>query len=272
MPKPPVGMYAGGAFARRARRSAAAPRLHRRAARLAGCGRLSAREAARRPRRSHGPAIINEMSSTTIVLPGQSATRRSPRQHHPAGGAMSTPTSTPIARPLHRRPALRRDPDGGVQQPPAGHRRGHGLDPDPLLLLHQHQGAPRLLDGAVRCGRPADRPGGPHPDPSRCDDRRGRGDPRALQPRGHEAGRRLHLQRSLPRGRQPSARHLDHHARPPRRASSASSAATSPTTPMSADARRARRRAPRARSSRKASACPSSASPATGEIDATCSS
>ena len=55
-----------------------------------------------------------------------------------------------------------------------GDRRGHGLDrrgdrrdADPRLALDQHQGAARLLDGAVqRRGRDA-LPGRAHPDPSR---------------------------------------------------------------------------------------------------------
>ena len=45
---------------------------------------------------------------------------------------------------------------------------------DPLRVLRQHQGAPRLLDRAVRRARADGRPGGAHPRPPRRDARRGR--------------------------------------------------------------------------------------------------
>ena len=160
VPKPPVIMYRGRPFDRgRAHRQQA--RLHRYASWLAGLRPSTSARAL--PVSRDGPRPVHrqrdERDDDRPARPERHC--RSPRQHHPAGGRMSTPVSTPIARPLHRRPALRRDPDGGVQQPPARHRRGHGLDPDPLVVLHQHQGAARLLDRAVRCA-----PAGSSPRPT----------------------------------------------------------------------------------------------------------
>ncbi len=61
--------------------------------------------------------------------------------------------------------------DGGWA---AGRLRGDGRGADPLRLLGQHQGAARLLDGALRRRRRAGDAGRAHPRPPRLDARRGR--------------------------------------------------------------------------------------------------
>ena len=99
---------------------------------------------------------------------------------------------------MSRRP----DHAAGDDRRPARRLRGDGRGADPLRLLGQHQGAPRLLDRALRRARRAGHAGRAHPRPPRLDARRGGRRPR----RGAAPRRRLDPQRPLP-GRHPPARH-----------------------------------------------------------------
>ena len=118
--------------------------------------------------RSDGPAIINEMSATTISCPAKSADGRSPRQHRPAGGRMSTPVSTSISMSAHRRPYRRSDPDGGVLAIASWRSpRTWARSCIRSSFSSNIKERPRLSDRAVRRARPADGPGRPHPHPSR---------------------------------------------------------------------------------------------------------
>ena len=100
-------------------------------------------------------------------------------------------------------------------------RRGDGRDADPRLAFDQHQGAARLLDGAVQRRRRDALPGRAHPDPSRQLPRPHQAHHAALPDPGHPAGRRLHRQRRLRGRRHAPARHragrADLHRRPPGR-------------------------------------------------------
>ena len=100
--------------------------------------------------RLSGPAVIDEMSATTLV---------------PPGCHLSVDRSGNLLLEIARHDRSHRH--GGVQQPAAVDHRGHGQHADPLLLLHQHQGAQGLLGRAVRRRRPADRAGLAHPAASR---------------------------------------------------------------------------------------------------------
>ncbi len=82
-----------------------------------------------------------------------------------------------------RRPTMREEPrderarpdhPAGADRRPARRLRRDGRDADPLRLLGQHQGAPRLLDRALRRRRRAGDAGRAHPRPPRLDARRGR--------------------------------------------------------------------------------------------------
>ena len=66
------------------------------------------------------------------------------------------------------------DRAAGPGRRPARRLRRDGRDADPLGLLGQHQGAPRLLDRALRRRRRAGDAGRAHPRPPRLDARRGR--------------------------------------------------------------------------------------------------
>ena len=114
------------------------------------------------------------------------------------------------------------------RQRPARDRRGDGRRPDPLRVLREHQGAPRLLDRAVRRARADGRPGGAHPRPPRRDARRGR--------RGHRAATRRPTTSSSSTTRSPAARtcptsrscRAPRSASPPRARTTRTSAAVEP--------------------------------------------
>ena len=106
-----------------------------------------------------GPAIF-ELPEATLVPPGWLAEVDPPGRWSP-GADEPRPGDAAGARRLAAR-GLRRD--------------GRGADPG--LVLREHQGAPRLLDGALRRGRRACDAGRAHTGASRIDARRGRGSAR----------------------------------------------------------------------------------------------
>ena len=91
-------------------------------------------------------------------------------------------------------------------------RRGDGRGARPLRVLGEHQGAARLLDGALRRARADGRAGRAHPRPPRRDARRGRGRHRA---RGPQPGDVCDPQRPVRRRHAPARHHarLAHGAR-----------------------------------------------------------
>ena len=117
----------------------------------------------------------------------------------------------------------RRDPGRapGARQRAPRDRRGDGRRARPLRVLGEHQGAPRLLDRALRRGGPDGHAGRAHPGPPRRDAGGGRRRPRA-RPR---AGRAVDPQRPVrgrdapprPHDRHPHGARLRGHARAPRR-------------------------------------------------------
>ena len=207
---------------------------------------IYARDALRPGNRFAGPAIVEQMDATTLVPPGwtrgsmrisTSSSRRDMSSDLPpqrvgrcraAGGGVR-------ARFVAHDPSVAVDGDTSLasrgrndQARPhhrRSHRRGHGLDrrgdrrdADPRLAFDQHQGAARLLDGAVQRRRRDAVPGRAHPHPSRQLPRPHQAHHAALPDAGHPAGRRLHRQRRLRGRRHASARHrrrrADLHRRP----------------------------------------------------------
>ena len=171
---------------------------HERAVRLRGSRpRHRARRGAngrgsRRRRRSHGRQARRSRARGPQVLELDGATA-----WVPAGWAGETDPHGTLSS------GERRD-----RHRAAGHRRvaprdrgGDGRRADPLGVLGEHQGASRLLDGALRPARPHGHAGGAHPRPSRRDARGGGG--------GHGArpgaGRAVDPQRPV-RGRNAPAR------------------------------------------------------------------
>ena len=116
---------------------------------------------------SGGPCVF-ELPETTLVLPpgwrAEVDERGNDRRR--SAGAMSS-----------ARPGLA--PGAGRRAARRLRRDGRGADP--LGALAQHQGAPRLLDRAVRRRRRAGDAGRAHPRPPRLDARRGRGGARLDQ-------------------------------------------------------------------------------------------
>ena len=136
--------------------------------------------AASRPRASEaaGPCVF-ELPEATLVLPPGGAPRSTRR-------ARSSPRRRRERRPRH---------PPGPRRRPARDLRGDGRGPDPLGALGQHQGAPRLLDRALRPRRRDGDAGRAHPGPPRLDARGRRRDPRARA----AAPGDLWAQRPLPR-------------------------------------------------------------------------
>ena len=168
-----------------------------------------------------GPAIVEQMDATTLVPPGMTARVDRVSQPDPGGGMNARRNRR---RPDHRRGDRRRH---GLD------RRGDRRDADPRLAFDQHQGAARLLDGAVQRRRRDAVPGRAHPDPSRQLPRPRAAHHAALPDPGHPAGRRLHRQRRLRGRRHASARHRAGRADLRRRPAWSPGRSTSRTMPTS---------------------------------------
>ena len=155
----------------------------------------------RRATTAEGPCVF-ELPEATLVLPPGLAGRGGRR-----AGRSCAERSDELTRP---RPGHA----PGPRRRAARRLRGDGRGARARGPLGEHQGAARLLDGAVRRRRRAGDAGRAHPGPPRLDARRGRRRAR----RGAPPGRRLDPQRPLPR-RHPPARHHPDLARLRRRTS-----------------------------------------------------
>ena len=132
-----------------------------------------------------GPAIVEFRESTCVVRPGwRERWTASARWYWRRDERKEVGSGNPL----------------GAGERPGWHSRGDGGSPDPGLLLIEHQGAARLLDGALRREGPDGRPGRAHARPPRGD-ARGGGCHHAPRPR---AWRRLRHKRPVLR-RHPSA-------------------------------------------------------------------
>ena len=154
------------------------------------CGRRRARALRSTSRTGRGASSRGRSSWCSTVRPAGSRT---------AGRGDRTPTGRSCWSGDDRRRAA------GDRERPARGRGGDGRGADPRRVLVEHQGAPRLLHGALRPGRSHGRAGRAHPRPSRGDAGGGRGGhgPRPRSRRGLGAERPL-------RGRDAPA---GHHAR-----------------------------------------------------------
>ena len=228
-----------------------------------GDGRRRARAAARGGHRGDAGAALAAGALRRRVGRASGAARRARRRHRgrgagrlrAAGGDLRpaprlvVDASTRRARSWRGRDEQRRpDHPAGPDRRAARGLRRDGRGADPLRLLGQHQGAPRLLDRAFRRGRRAGHAGRAHPGPPRLDAGRGRRRAR----RGAAAGRELDPQRPLSRRHPPAGHHPD---RPGlRRAARCSgSRPAAPTMPTSAGRPRAACRPARGRSTKRAS-------------------
>ena len=146
-----------------------------------------------------GPAVIEELSATTVLYPGDRA-----RVH--ANGALLVECGTMTA-PRPPAPDVRSHHAGGAAQRAGGHRAGDGRRAEAHLVLAQHQGAHGRLVRHLRRRGAADRPGRACADPSGLDAQGRR--PHHRRGRRARARRRRHRQRSLRRRRAPAR----HHAR-----------------------------------------------------------
>ena len=115
-----------------------------------------------------GPAIVEFKESTCVVRPGWR-------------GTVDGVGTLVLEREMSEQTARPGNPVRAGERA-GGHSGGDGGGPDPGLLLLEHQGAARLLHGALRRGGPDGRPGRAHARPPRRDARGGGGHHGAATP------------------------------------------------------------------------------------------
>ena len=246
--KPPLAAAAGRGQRSNPRASVGAGRLFRQAP-SAGSTRRSTHAAGLAPApRCADPAIIEEMSSTTVLAPGSHRDRRCGSATSRSSASQRAMQGRVMIRDGNTAPA-RSDRDGGVQQPAAVDHRGHEQHAGALVVLDQHQGAQGLLGGAVRRA-----PGGwsRRARRSRCTSARCNGgvDGGARDAtRSRRCARATSSSATIPISRSgtPPARHQPDHAGVLSRGELIASPRTSATIPTSAARCRARSPAARAR-------------------------
>ena len=131
-----------GAGSRRRARSASARSGCRRPAASSSCP-VYDRDRLAAGNRIAGPAIVEQMDATTVILPGMTA-RVEPYLNLILEAPMSAAARS------SGRDRRRSDHRRGDRQRPRLDRRGDGRGAGARQLLDQHQGAARLLDGALR--------------------------------------------------------------------------------------------------------------------------
>ena len=150
-------------------------------------------------RGSSGPAVIDEMSATTLVPPGCAISVRRLRQPADGGRHMT-------------RLARSRSPWRSFSNRLLSITEDMGSNADPLIVLDQHQGAQGLLGRAVRRDRASLR----RHLTFRCISARCLAASRRCWPgydvTRHERRRCVRAERSVSRRRHPYARHLDRDA------------------------------------------------------------
>ena len=109
---------------------------------------------------ARGPCVF-ELPEATLVLPPGLAARRSTSTGRSSAERSAMSSLDPVTLQV-------------LVGAPARGLRGDGRGADPRRALAQHQGAPRLLDGALRRRGRAGDAGRAHPGPPRLDARRGR--------------------------------------------------------------------------------------------------
>ena len=171
--------------------------------------------------------------------------------------ALRAPAAGPMA---HRSRAARPGGAAHPHRPAHRHRRRDGGGAPAGGVLAQHQGAGRLLGGAVHPRRRAAGPGRAHPRPPRFDAGLGAGGHRRLRQRGAAPATRSCSTTPSPAGPTSTTSRSSPPASPPTAASSAGPP-TGPTTPTSAGWRRARSRPRPPRCTRRACGSRPSSSP-----------